>query len=75
MFDSLPISCHWEVHAPGKKFTWDKVFRNKPSPTVNRAQFFEDSSPQNIVPLPGASLVSKPEKCVFFLTKMLVAMV
>ena len=39
-------------------------FRNKPSPTVNRAQFFEDSSPQNIVPLPGASLVSKPGKCV-----------
>ena len=34
-------------------------FRNKPSPIVNRAQFFEDCSPQNIDHLPGAKVVSK----------------
>ena len=34
-------------------------FRNKPSPIVNRAQFFEDCSPQNIDHLPSAKVVSK----------------
>ena len=34
-------------------------FRNTPSPIVNRAQFFEDCSPQNIDQLPGAKLFPK----------------